>query len=747
MSTSDDSNDGSRSSQSENGEENGYSDSSPNKSSQDYRASQESYQSSQDETYRSSQDSTYNSTRTSEGDQSDEDVPLSKKIKKEERRSSSRSPSPSNGNNKNYDSESEEDKPLSKRAENGAAKVKKEVKREDSEDEYSPSDDGSDYGSKKKKKKSSKKDKKKKDKSSKKSSKKRKAESDSEDDYEEDEKPKKKSKSSKKDSKKSSKKSSESPSKGSPKKKKEEDETHVWRWWEESDLESDTKWKTLEHNGPFFAPEYERLPDHVKFRYNGKHMKLSKGAEEVACFYGKMLDHEYTSKKVFNDNFFKDWRKFMTPEEKDTIKDLSKCNFSEINDYFKEQSEIRKNMSKEEKKEIKEENDRIAEKFGTAIVDGHKQKIGNFRLEPPGLFRGRGEHPKMGKVKRRIEAEDIIINIGKKAVVPKPPEGHKWKEVRHDNTVTWLVSWTENIMGNVKYIMLNPSSKIKSMKDWKKYEKARELHEVIDNIREDYMRDWKDREMVKRQRAVALYFIDKLALRAGNEKDEGEAADTVGCCSLRYEHVNLFDERDGKSNVVEFDFPGKDSIRYFNQVSVPKKVYKNLKLFLENKKKGDDLFDRLNTMTLNKYLNTLMEGLSAKVFRTYNASITLERQLEELMAELDRDATVAEKVLAYNRANRAVAILCNHQRTVPKGFEDQMEKIREKISNKKKEVKALKKELKENKKDEKIKKKLATAEEQLRKLKVQETDREENKQIALGTSKLNYLDPRITVAW
>lgn len=38
-------------------------------------------------------------------------------------------------------------------------------------------------------------------------------------------------------------------------------------------------------------------------------------------------------------------------------------------------------------------------------------------------------------------------------------------------------------------------------------------------------------------------------------------------------------------------------------------------------------------------------------------------------------------------------------------------------------------------------------EEQLMKLQVQATDREENKQIALGTSKLNYLDPRISVAW
>lgn len=44
---------------------------------------------------------------------------------------------------------------------------------------------------------------------------------------------------------------------------------------------------------------------------------------------------------------------------------------------------------------------------------------------------------------------------------PQPPPGTKWKEVRHDNKVTWLVSWTENIQGSIKYIMLNPSSRIK----------------------------------------------------------------------------------------------------------------------------------------------------------------------------------------------------------------------------------------------------------------------------------------------
>lgn len=128
---------------------------------------------------------------------------------------------------------------------------------------------------------------------------------------------------------------------------------------------------------------------------------------------------------------------------------------------------------------------------------------------------GRGEHPKMGKLKRRVEAEDVIINCSKESNIPVAPPGHKWKEVRHDDKVTWLASWTENVQNQVKYIMLNPSSKLKGEKDWQKYETARKLHQKVDKIRENYQIDLKSKEMKIRQRAVALYFIDKLALRAG----------------------------------------------------------------------------------------------------------------------------------------------------------------------------------------------------------------------------------------
>ena len=71
---------------------------------------------------------------------------------------------------------------------------------------------------------------------------------------------------------------------------------------------------------------------------------------------------------------------------------------------------------------------------------------------------------------------------------------------------------------------------------------------------------------------VATYLIDKLALRVGNEKNEDEA-DTVGCCSLRVEHVSIKPDKD----VIVFDFLGKDSMRYYNEVEVPNTVYTIIK--------------------------------------------------------------------------------------------------------------------------------------------------------------------------
>jgi DNA topoisomerase-1 len=458
------------------------------------------------------------------------------------------------------------------------------------------------------------------------------------------------------------------------------DEEEEYRWWENTAKGDGTKkWSTLEHNGVVFPPEYQPLPKNVKLVYDGVPVTLHKDAEEVATFFGGMLSSTHNVENpTFVKNFFEDFSAILdkTGHGKDRdgntvkIKKFEKCDFKPIFEYFEAEKATKKALSNAEKKALKAERDAAEAPYMYCTWDGRKQKVGNFRVEPPGLFRGRGEHPKTGKVKKRVLPEQITINIGKEAKVPDPPAGHKWKEIKHDQEGTWLAMWQENINGAYKYVMLAANSDIKGQSDFKKFEKARELKKHIDTIRNDYRRDLKSEKMADRQRATAIYLIDQFALRAGNEKGEDEA-DTVGCCSLKYEHVTL-----KPPHFVIFDFLGKDSIRFYDEVTVDPQVFKNLKIFKKAPKTtGDDIFDRLTTSALNKHLTSYMAGLTAKVFRTYNASWTMAR----LLKEMKPTGTIPEKVKEYNDANRQVAILCNHKRTVAAGHAGSIEKMQEKV--------------------------------------------------------------------
>jgi len=178
------------------------------------------------------------------------------------------------------------------------------------------------------------------------------------------------------------------------------------------------------------------------------------------------------------------------------------------------------------------------------------------------------------------------------------------------------------------------------------------------------------------------------------------------------------------------------------------------------------LFDSINASKLNDHLKNLMDGLSAKVFRTYNASITLQEQLEMIKAK--PDDSIDARVKAYNDANRTVALLCNHQKTVSKNFDAQVSKMQDALKQKLDRLKELEDNLKRVKnnreplevKDSKtgdLKKLPRSLEQTMRMIEKQEKSidseeyklkqKEDNKQVALSTSKINYMDPRISITW
>jgi len=605
-------------------------------------------------------------------------------------------------------------------------------------------------------------------------------------------------------------------------------------WWDAPNPREGCQWTTMEHAGISFPETYE--PHGVKMKYDGKEVTLNPIEEEAATFFASMdpegmhLGNEKAA-PIFIKNFFKDFKSLLN--KRHGIKDFKKCDFKHIRRHLNEQKIIKKAISDEQRKTNKTERVEAMYRFGYAIVDGHIEKVGNYNMEPPGTFRGRGQHPKMGKLKTRVMPEQVYLNISQCSHVPPCPiPGHAWGELQHDPQVQWLGQWKENINNQNKYMQLAAQSSFKGKSDRSKYNKAALLCGNIHLIRASYKNKLTSNQVDVRQLATAMWVIDRLALRVGGEKDTDEEADTVGCCSLRVEHLHFDPSNEGGENKeIELEFLGKDSmlfkqtidfgdVMYTENNGMGEQVFKNFKLFCKRKKDSDDVFDSLTPTILNSHLKEIMEGLTAKVFRTYNASKTLQDEL--LKTEQGRSwnkLAVAEKVVEYNNANREVAILCNHQRTVSKAQETQLGNISDKVKQLKEQKKILKNMLKlinsdkedkisekadEKKQSEILSKMIATgkklkdkaksndekilatkADEEAKQFRRDLADfkfsqahlfmktptvdqvvkkiavwtqkivtmemnlkhKDDNKEVSLGTSKLNYMDPRITVAW
>jgi DNA topoisomerase I len=496
------------------------------------------------------------------------------------------------------------------------------------------------------------------------------------------------------------------------------------------------QWTVLRHNGPMFPPEYE--PHKTPIIVDNKKIILPPLAEEYATLFTKYLDTKYMNINNFKKNFWKDFKP--TLPNNLNIKNLEEIDFSLIKKYLDEQKEKKSQLTKEEKAKKAELSKKEDEPFMYCIVDGSQQSVGNYKIEPPGIFLGRGSHPKIGRIKKRIYPEDVTLNLDKEAPKPKTIDGHKWGSIIHDHTVIWLATWKDNITGKSKYIFTSLDSFFKAKSDEDKFDLARKLKRKINTIRESYEHQLNNDDMKMRQLATALYFIDNLALRVGGKKDSKEQADTVGVTSLRVEHITFFD-----NHIIKLDFLGKDSVRYCRKVTVHKDVYDNLKLFIKNKSNKEELFELITSSTLNEYLDSFMKGLTAKVWRTYNASFIFQKELDKLTSSKKIDLFTEKEerlnflITIFNQANTEVALLCNHQKSVTTNLDKSIDVIDTKLKllkNKKRKYKGKKNE-----------EKLINVKKKIHMLILKKESKLKMKNVSLGTSKQNYIDPRIIFAF
>ena len=518
------------------------------------------------------------------------------------------------------------------------------------------------------------------------------------------------------------------------------------------------KWKTLQHNGILFPPAYEKQG--IKIKIKGESVDIDLDQEEMVYQWAKKKDTPYVQDKVFQKNFTSDFAKTLPTKFKSiSYEDID---FSQAYKLVDKEKDLKEMMSKEDKKKIaakrKDLREKLKEKYGKAIMDGNEVEVANYMAEPPGIFIGRGDHPLRGRWKPRITPEDVTLNLGKEA---KVPEGN-WGKVVHDNNSMWLAGWTDYLTQKRKYVWLADTAGLKQDRDREKYEKAVKLAKEVEKIKERIVKDMKSKDPKISRIATACYLIYRTAMRVGDEKDPDEA-DTVGATTLRKEHINITE------NAIEFDFLGKDSVRWQETVKAEgddKQFQENLKKLIQNKKPKDEIFHDITSRHVNAYYSSIVKGLTAKVFRTYLATTVVKNYLKEHTNI--KSKTPNEKLYHAKLANLEAAVMCNHKRTIPKTYEQALQKKRDTLKKiekekpwektqdtlKKVENTDAKTDAQKKTKDkrvktlkEQVKKQKERQEDRVEKLKLQINLSEKTKDYNLGTSLRNYIDPRVFKSW
>jgi DNA topoisomerase-1 len=471
-------------------------------------------------------------------------------------------------------------------------------------------------------------------------------------------------------------------------------------------------WKTLRHNGVAFPPEHAVKGLTITVR--GEPVTLSPLADEMAYQFAKKKDTPYVQDPVFVENFMKHFSKELPPKfygVKFSEVDLSK--FYRLVDQEKKEKE---SVTKDEKKRVaasrKEQREALKAKYGKASIDEKEVDIANWLVEPPGLFMGRGAHPLRGSWKPRVSSKDVTLNLDEGALIP-PGE---WGAIVHDTESIWMARWIDKLTEKEKYVWPHESSAIQQSRNKEKYDKALQIDSKLKRLRDTILKQMSSKDLRTSKTATVAYLIDNLGMRVGDEKDEDEA-DTVGATTLRVEHIKIL------GNKIEFDFLGKDSVRWVKTLDNAEAVLlKNLERFTRGKKPQDEIFDVVTSSMVNHFLSGIVPGLTAKVFRTYHATKVTEGSLR---SKDMREAEELDKLYFAKEANLAAAIFCNHKRTPPKNWEESLKKKEEKLA----EYKAKGKET------------------MVKKMSMNVEFTKKTKDYNLNTSLKNYIDPRIYKSW
>ena len=507
--------------------------------------------------------------------------------------------------------------------------------------------------------------------------------------------------------------------------------------------------KSLRHNG-IYVPPYDYKGFSIKVQ--GHIIGLSPKTEQMAlAWVRKEQSIASPPDKIFFKNFIKEFLEQLKSENPnsgflsgfaqqttnmvenaDKITEAGKfdeiigIDFSQFKEYLLQEQTKKQNMTKEEKKRLAQERKAKREALrkicGHAIADGRELEIANWTSEPSCLFAGRGDHPKRGKWKQGPSQSDIILNLSP----DNPRPNGEWKAIVWEPDKMYLAKWEDKLSGKIKYVWFSDSAFLKQMREKEKFKKAEKLGNKIREIEEHVMKTMVSTEESRRKVATVCWLIINLNMRVGDEKDPGEA-DTVGAITLRPEHIKINGE------VLHFDFLGKDAVRWTKDVKAPPVVIENIKRYSNSCK--EYLFEGIDSGKVARFFSEKMEGLTAKVFRTWRCTKTVDEYLQQCKTKKE-DPEHLKKFCA-RMANLEAAKVANHKRKVPVNFDERL--VEKEVKLKELDV-ALKVKTEQGKKTDALRKRIEKS-----KLDIELT--KETREYNLGTSLKSYIDPNTYVKW
>jgi DNA topoisomerase IB len=386
------------------------------------------------------------------------------------------------------------------------------------------------------------------------------------------------------------------------------------------------RWVYQSHNGPWFSS-----------------LEKNMSKEEILQLYSNVAPVYRTA--VFWRNFSelclsKGWKEFLSSDgTRINIKELK----ASLEDY-----------SSSEKHPPVTERSADSSLYKTCYISKEQEETGaeteepitHWRMEPPTVFIGRGNHPLRGCLRKRISPEDVTLNLSEDAPVPDLPRGRKWRDVVHRPECAWLWSWEDSLLGKTKYVYPASISATHAEIEKIKFDEASELGRYITKIRKFYTESLQKGEFL--ELACVLYLIDNLGIRIGNDNN----LKVDGATTLRVENVQPLDER----RTVWIRFVGKDSVEYNNKIVCIREFVEAIRTLSRNKSPADFLFPNVNARIVNSYLQSYHPSLKAKTFRTFNATQRFANAIKEY------SPNDADPVSWFKKCVMEVAVFCNHKR-------------------------------------------------------------------------------------